>query len=215
MVCKDLERHGHEVWPEFCYRPDDGQALQFGDGVGLLSLVEGPRSAADDALFAITDLSQDRTEACSRWVGIQPKGLAEVREGSDRTGCEERLETVEGGLAVVAPIEDCILPGQSMQRTCNGCKILYISPVVTGETEEGADFSGSFGRWNLPNGYEERRVWQETFLRDPVTQVADLFCGKGAFLGPQFEISVPESFKDLPESSEVFLPCGGKDDNIV
>ena len=42
MVCKDLKRHGHEVWPEFGYRPDDGQALQFGGGVGLLSLVEGP-----------------------------------------------------------------------------------------------------------------------------------------------------------------------------
>ena len=56
MVCKDLERHGHEVWPEFCYRPDDGQALQFGGGVVLLSLAERPKSAADDALFAIADL---------------------------------------------------------------------------------------------------------------------------------------------------------------
>ena len=146
MVCEDLEWHGHEVWPEFGYSPDDGQALQFGGVVDLLSLVEGPRSAADDALFAIADLSQDRTEAYSRCVGIQLKGLTEVWEDSDRTGCEERFETVEGGLAVGTPMEDRILPGQSVQRTCDGCKILYISPVVTGETEEGADFGGSFGR---------------------------------------------------------------------
>ena len=112
-------------------------------------------------------------------------------------------------------MEDRILPGQSVQRTCNGCKILYISPVVTGETKEGVDFSGSFVRWNLPNGCEERRVWQKAFLCDPVTQIADLFCGKGTFLGPQLEISVPESLKDLPESSEVFLPGGGKDDDII
>ena len=42
MVCEDLEWHGHEIWPEFGYRPNDGQALQFGGEVGLLSLVEGP-----------------------------------------------------------------------------------------------------------------------------------------------------------------------------
>ena len=77
------------------------------------------------------------------------------------------------------------------------------------------DFGGSFGRWNLPDGCEERRIWQEALLRDPVTQVADLFCGKGAFLTPQLEICVPESLKDLPESSEVFLPCGGEDDDVT
>ena len=62
MVGEDLKWHSHEIWPEFGYRPNDGQAL--------LSPVEGPRSAADGALFAIADLSQDRTEACSRCVGI-------------------------------------------------------------------------------------------------------------------------------------------------
>ena len=112
-------------------------------------------------------------------------------------------------------MEDCILPGQSMQRTCNGCKILYISPVVAGETKEGADFSGNLGSWNLPNGGEERRVWQKAFFCDPVAQIADLFCVKSTLLGPQFKISVPESLKDLPESSKVFLPCGGEDNDVI
>ena len=70
MVRENLKWHSHEIWSEFGYRPDDGQALQFGGGVGLLSLVKGPRSAADDALLAIADLSQDRTEACSRCIGV-------------------------------------------------------------------------------------------------------------------------------------------------
>ena len=71
------------------------------------------------------------------------------------------------------------------------------------------------GRWNLPNGCEERRVWQKAFFCDLVAQIADLFCGKSSLLGPQFKISVPESLKDLPESSEVFLPCGGEDDDVI
>ena len=112
-------------------------------------------------------------------------------------------------------MEDRILTGQSVQRTCNACKILYISPVVAGETKEGADFSGSFGRWNLPNGCEECRIWQEAFFCDPVAQIADLFCGKSTLLGPQFKTGVPESLKDLPESREVFLPCGGEDDDVI
>ena len=119
------------------------------------------------------------------------------------------------GLAVGAPMEDRVLPGQSMQGTCNGRKVLYIPPVVTGETKEGADFSGGFGRRNLPDSREECRVWQEALLRDLVTKVAGLFCGEGAFLGPQFKVSVPESLKDLSKSSEMFLPGGGKDDDIV
>ena len=91
MVGKYLEWHGHEVRPELCYRPHDSQALQFSGRVGLLSLVEGPGSTAGDALLAIADLKQDGTEACSGGVGIQPKGLAEVREGSDGAGCEQRF----------------------------------------------------------------------------------------------------------------------------
>ena len=170
-------------------------------GIGLLSLVEGPRSAADDTLFAIADLSQDCAEACGRRVSIQPEGLAEVREGSDRAGREERLEAVEGSLAVGAPMEDCVFPGQSMQGTCDGCEVLHISPVVTGETKERADFGDCFGMRDFPNSHEERRVWQEALFRDLVTQVTDLFCGESAFLGPQLEVSVPESLENLSEPS--------------
>ena len=100
-------------------------------------------------------MSQDCAEACSGGVGIEPKSLAEVREGSDGTGHEQRLETVEGGLAGWTPMEDSILPGQCVQRTRNSCEVLYISPVVTGETKEGADFSGRLGKRNLPYGCEE------------------------------------------------------------
>ena len=85
---KYLGWHSHEVRPELCYRPHDSQALQFSGRVGLLSLVESPGSAADDALLAIADLSQDGAEACSGGVGVQPKGLADVREGSDGAGRE-------------------------------------------------------------------------------------------------------------------------------
>ena len=92
-----------------------------------------------------------------------------------------------------------------MQRTGNGGKILYIPPVVTGETKEGADFGSRFGRRNIPNGCQERQVRQEAFGRDPVAQVADLFRGKCALFSPQLEIGMSESLEDLPESSEVFF----------
>ena len=56
---------------------------------------------------------------------------------------------------------------------------------------------------------------RSTFFGNPVAQVADLLRGKCALLSPQLEIDVPESLKDLAESSEVLLPGGGEDDNIV
>ena len=86
MVSVYLEGHSHEVRPELGYHPHDSQALQFRGRVGLLSLVESPGNAADDALLAIVDLSQDSTEACGGGVGVQPKSLAEVRKGSDGAG---------------------------------------------------------------------------------------------------------------------------------
>ena len=94
MVRKYLEWHSHEVRTELSHSPYNGQSFQLGGGIGFLSLVEGPRSAADDALLAIADLSQDCAEACGRLVGVQPKSLAEVGEGSDGAGSEERLEAV-------------------------------------------------------------------------------------------------------------------------
>ena len=86
MVSVYLEWHSHEVRPELGYSPHDNQALQFGGRVGLLSLVESPGSAADDALLAIADLGQDSTEACGGDVSVQPESLAEVRKGSDGAG---------------------------------------------------------------------------------------------------------------------------------
>ena len=86
MVSEYLEWHSHEVRPELGYRPHDSQALQFSGRVGLLSLVESPGSAADDALLAIVDLSQDSTEACGGGVSVQPESLAEVWEDSDGAG---------------------------------------------------------------------------------------------------------------------------------
>ena len=53
------------------------------------------------------------------------------------------------------------------------------------------------------------------FLCNPVPQITDLFGGEGAFLRPQLEISVPQSLEDLTEPREMFLPCGGDDDNVV
>ena len=48
-----------------------------------------------------------------------------------------------------------------------------------------------------------------------MTQVTDLFGGEGALRGPQLEFGVPEPLEDLAEPSEVFLPCGGKDSDVV
>ena len=89
VVSKHFKWHSHEVRPELGYCPYDSQALQLSGKVGLLSLVESPGSAADNALLAIADLSQDSAEACSGGIGVQPEGLAEVREGSDGAGCEQ------------------------------------------------------------------------------------------------------------------------------
>ena len=102
-----------------------------------------------------------------------------------------------------------------MQRTCDCCEVLYKSAVITGETEEGTDFSGSFGRWDLPYGCEERGIWQKALFCNPVAQVTDLFRSECTLLGPQLEVGVPESLKGLSKSSEVLLPGGGEDDNVV
>ena len=70
MISVYLEWHGHEVWCEFGYCSHNSQALQLSGWVGLLSLVESPGSASDDALLAIADLRQDSPEACGKGVGI-------------------------------------------------------------------------------------------------------------------------------------------------
>ena len=140
---------------------------------------------------------------------------AKVGESSDGTGSEECFEMVEGILTVSAPVEDRILPGQRIQRAGDCCEILHIPPVITGKTQEGADFSVGFGRRDLPDGCEERWIWEEALFRHPVPQITDLFGGEGAFLGAKFEVCVSQPLEDLPKMGEVFLPCGGEHDIIV
>ena len=70
VVRVDLKWHGHEVGTELGHSPCNGEAFQFSGGIGFLSLVEGSRGTADDALFAFEDLGQDCAEACGRRVGI-------------------------------------------------------------------------------------------------------------------------------------------------
>ena len=48
-----------------------------------------------------------------------------------------------------------------------------------------------------------------------MTQVTDLFGSKSTFRGPQFELGVPKPLEYLAEPSEVILPCGGKDNNVI
>ena len=106
-----LKWHCHEVRPELGYRPHDSQALQFSSGLSFFILVEGPGSVTDDALLAIADLNQDLTEASGGGVGIERESLAKIREGSDRAGCQQVLQLVEGGLAFGAPVKDRVFPG--------------------------------------------------------------------------------------------------------
>ena len=77
------------------------------------------------------------------------------------------------------------------------------------------DFSGSFGRQDLPDGREECWIWGEALFRHPVPQISDLFVGEGTFFRTQLEVRVPQPLEDLSKMSEVFLPHGGEDDNVV
>ena len=122
---------------------------------------------------------------------------------------------VKGVLTVSAPMKDRILPDQCMQRAGDCCKILHISPVIPIKTKEGADFSGGFGRRDLPDGREERWIWEEAFFRNLVLQITDLFGGEGAFFCPQLEVCVPQPLEDLAKTGEVLLPRSGEDNNVV
>ena len=48
-----------------------------------------------------------------------------------------------------------------------------------------------------------------------MTQVAGLLGSKGALVGPQLELGVPEPLKDLAKSSEMFFPSRREHDDIV
>ena len=43
---------------------------------------------------------------------------------------------IEGVLTLWTPVEDRILPGESMERAGNGGEILDIAPVVSGEAQK-------------------------------------------------------------------------------
>ena len=86
-------------------------------------------------------------------IGTRPRGRPRKRWMDNVT---EDLDTQEINCNEWI---DRIFPGQSMQGAGDGCEILHISPVIPCKTKERADFSGGFGRWNLLNGREERRVW--------------------------------------------------------
>ena len=92
----------------------------------------------------------------------------------------------------------------------DSCKILNISPVIPGETQEGADFCGVFGRLDLPDSCQERWIRQEALLSDSMPQVTDLLGGESSFFGAKFEFGVPQSLEDLTETSKVFFPSGGE-----
>ena len=153
VVGVDLKWHQHQVRSELCDGPDDGEALQFGGGIHFFRLVEGACSAADDALLAFPYLREDCAEACCRRVGIQPEWQAEVGEGSDRAGGEESLEAIEGILAIRTPVEDRIFPGKCMKRPGDGGEVLNITPVISGEAQERANFCGILVGADLSDGY--------------------------------------------------------------
>ena len=140
-----LEWHGHEVRTEFGDCPHNCQALQLSGWVRLFSLIQSPRSAANDALLAVPDLRQDSTEASRGGVGVEPEFFAKIREGCDRTRGESYLQLVECSLAVLAPVEERILPGQSMQGSGNGGKTLDVPAVITGKTEKERTSVAVFG----------------------------------------------------------------------
>ena len=112
-------------------------------------------------------------------------------------------------------MEDHVLSGQRMQRVGDCCEILHITSVIPSKTQEGADFSGGFGRRNLPDGSEEHWIWKEALFCNPVPQITDLLGGESAFLGAKFEVRVSQPIEDLPKTGEVFLPCGGEHDDVI
>ena len=65
VIRVDFEGHGQEVWSELRNGPNNGEAFQLGGRVDFLCLIEGARRAADDALLAFPNLSEDHAEACS------------------------------------------------------------------------------------------------------------------------------------------------------
>ena len=83
---------------------------------------------------------------------VQLEGKAEVREGGDGAGSEERFEAVEGILAVWAPMKDRVFSGQGVQWSGNSCEVSNVESIVPGETQKGADFCGVLRRTDVSDG---------------------------------------------------------------
>ena len=64
----------------------------------------------------------------------------------------------EGILALGAPVEDRVFPGQGVQWTGDGCKRFDIPMVIAGKTQERADFCGVFGRMDFSDGGKKRGI---------------------------------------------------------
>ena len=72
-----------------------------------------------------------------------------------------------------------------------------------------------FGRWNLPDGREERWIRQETFLCDPVPQITDLLGGESALFCAEFQFGTSQPLEDLMKTGYVFFPRGGEHDDVI
>ena len=103
-------------------------------------------------------------------------------------------------------------------RACKGAA-MAAKPLSTGgnnRLNQGKNgLPWLFSGVDVPNSSQERRVRQKSLLCHPRAQVTDLFGSESTFRGPQFELGVPKSLEYLAEPSKVFLPCGGKDNNII
>ena len=49
-------------------------------------------------------------------------------------------------------MEDCVLPGQGVKWSGDGCEVFNVAPVVPGETQKGANFCGVLGWADFSDG---------------------------------------------------------------
>ena len=99
---------------------------------------------------------------------------------------------------MVAPMDERILPDQRVQGERQSRQNPMIVPaVITCKTKEGAHLRGCLRGQNVPDGSQERRIWQKTLLCHPMTQVTDLLGSECALCGVQLEFGVPQPLKYL------------------
>ena len=183
--------------------------------MGFLGLIKRAGGTANNSFLPISNLCQDGTQACHGRVSIQAKRQTEVGEGSDGAGGKVKFEGVEGLLALWGPMKHCVLPSEGVEKASNGSEVLHIAPVISCEAQEGANFGGTLGRLDVPNGFQEVWVGEKAVRSDPVSLITDFCCSEGAFFSSQFQFSLPQTVEDLTEVSHMFLPGLGEDDDVV